>query len=128
MPRCEFPNPVKRAANERANGICECHRIKKVPGIVPGGCNQKLAPGNCFYEHIHPDAAGGRPTLDNCAVLTKTCWKIKSATFDQPLAAKVKRQRDRNQSINRKPSRPMPCGRFSAWKKPMNAWNAERRL
>lgn len=92
--RREFPNSVKRAAYQRSNGICECHLIKGVQGLVPGGCNQPLGPGNLFYEHINPDGRGGGNDLSNCACLTKTCWKIKTRTFDQPIVAKVNRQFD----------------------------------
>lgn len=92
--RREFPNPVKRAAYQRSNGICECYLIKNVEGLVPGGCNKPLGPGNLFYEHINPDGAGGSNDLDNAACLSKTCWQIKTRTFDRPVVAKVLRQRD----------------------------------
>lgn len=129
--RREFPNSVKRAALKRCidNGaLCECHLLVNVPGIVPGGCGRRIGPGNTFYEHVNPDGNGGGSTLENCCVLTKTCWSIKTRRYDQPLVARTKRLFDRHHHINRKPSQPMPCGKNSGWKMPMRGWHAERRL
>lgn len=92
--RREFSNPVKRQAYARSGGTCECHRITGVPGLVPGGCRQRLAAGNLFYEHVNPDGRGGLPTIENCACLSKTCWRIKTDTFDRPVVAKANRQAD----------------------------------
>jgi hypothetical protein len=112
MPRREFSKAVKRAANRRAHGLCECHRVPQLGR--PKGCGRPLGPGNRFHEHIHPDGAGGPPTLDNCAVLVKTCWHEKTGGYDQPLVAKVRRQRDRNMSIGRGNNRrPMDGSRNS---------------
>ena len=100
--RKDFSRETKRQAWERAAGICECHRIASygIPGFKAGGCYQMLGPvGNIFYEHIIADRAGGKPTLENCAVLTRACWKIKTATNDLPLAAKVRRQEDMARGI-----------------------------
>lgn len=96
MSRAEFSNPTKRAANKRAAGRCECHRIS---WMEP--CGQPLGPGNRFYEHINVDFTTKDNSLDNCAVLTKTCWKIKTAKYDLPHIAKTKRMEDRDLGIKR---------------------------
>ena len=100
--RNNFSKETKRQAFARACGKCECNRLclYGVGGFSEKGCGQNLGPvGNIFYEHIIVDRAGGKPTLDNCAVLTRTCWKIKTATHDLPLAAKVRRQEDMARGI-----------------------------
>lgn len=125
--RSEFSRPVKRDAYARSAGICECHRIQGVPGFIPGGCGQPLGPANTFYEHIDPDGAGGKPTLENCAVLTKTCWRIKTDTFDQRIVAKTKRMGERAAGIGRRNRRPMMGSKASGWRKPMNG-HGERRI
>lgn len=119
MPRREFSNPVKREARERAGGICECYRVPMLKR--PKGCGQKLGPANTFYEHIVCDFIYGEPTLDNCAVLTKTCWREKTMTFDQPVVAKAKRREDRDSGIDRFTRRePIPGSRNTRFLKRMN--------
>lgn len=125
--RSEFSKPVKRTAYERSGGICECHRIQGVPGFIAGGCGQPLGPGNVFYEHVDPDGAGGKPTLENCAVLTKTCWRIKTDTFDQRVVAKTKRMSERAAGIGRRNGPPMMGSKASGWRRPMNG-RGERRI
>ena len=94
--RNNFSKDTKRAAYERSGGICECHLI---PHVFKVACGLRLSPGNTFYEHINPDKISGRNDLDNAAVLTKTCWKIKTATFDLPTIAKSNRTQDRARGI-----------------------------
>lgn len=89
-----------RDAYERSGGVYEC-------GLMPGwpGCNRPLGAGNTFYEHINPDNLGGGNTLDNCAALTKTCWKRRTAEHNLPVIAKANRQRDRDRGIRQIPRR-----------------------
>jgi len=117
IPRREFSKPTKRQAHDRSGGVCECYRLRGIPELIPGGCGQKLGPGNTFYEHIDPDGAGGAPTLDNCAVLSKTCWRIKTDSYDQRVVAKAKRQRDRDIGIGRRTSAPVPGSRNTPYLK-----------
>lgn len=100
--RSEFSKQTKRAANDRSGGVCECHRC---PGMVP--CGLPLGPGNTFYEHIVQCAISDDNSLENCAVLTKTCWKSKTATQDLPVIAKTKRIRDRHRGIAKRRGRRM---------------------
>jgi len=106
MSRRDFSKPTKREAWNRARGICECQllALAGISGFTLEGCGGRLGPGNTFYEHIIVDRAGGKPTLENCAVLVKTCWQAKTADHDLPKAAKVRRQEDMAASI-RGPSR-----------------------
>jgi hypothetical protein len=94
--RLEFTAKTKREALERSGGICECHRI---PGMIP--CGLSLTSGNVFFEHIEQDAIVKKNSLDNCAALTKTCWKFKTAKIDQPTIARVRKRRDRNYGIKK---------------------------
>lgn len=104
MNRREFPDKVKVAAFQRAKGRCE-------------ECTARLAVGKFAYDHKIPDALGGEPTLDNCAVLCTACHGIKTPV-DVGRIAKAKRMRVKH--IDRHVSRnPLPCGRRSKWKKTM---------
>lgn len=94
--RNNFSKDTKRQAYERSNGICECHLI---PHVFKVACGCALSPGNTFYEHIDPDKISGRNDLGNAAVLTKTCWKRKTADYDLPTIAKSNRTQDRARGI-----------------------------
>lgn len=125
--RREFPKEIKRQAHKRSQGICECGllALAGIPGFSAEGCGQPLGTGNTFYEHVIPDGAGGRPTLDNCAVLVKTCWKKKTNTFDQGKVAKTLRITDRAKGIGRRTGAPLPGTRASGIRKRFNG-NIER--
>lgn len=116
--RREFSKQTKRDADDRAGGICECYRIAGIAGFTAEGCGRPLGPANRFYEHIICDGIGGDPTLDNCAVLTKTCWKKKTA-WDQPTVAKAKRLRDAWRGIDGN-GRPFPGSRRDRLQKHVN--------
>jgi 5-methylcytosine-specific restriction protein A len=88
MTRREFPNKVKAAAFQRANGNCEI-------------CGARLTVGKFRYDHRLPDALGGEPTLDNCVVQCLPCDKPKTAA-DVTRIRKADRQRNRHLGI-RKP-------------------------
>ena len=100
--RHEFTSATKRAARERAGGVCECHRISGMPP-----CGVHLQAGQTFYEHIDQDFICGDNSLENCAVLTKTCWSIKTNHQDKPRIAKVKRQMDLARDIEGPKFRPL---------------------
>lgn len=90
MKRREFADKVKLAAFHRAAGRCE-------------KCSARLFIGKFHYDHVLPDAMGGEPTIDNCAVLCIACHAGKSAT-DANKLAKVRRVRAKHIGA-RKPSR-----------------------
>lgn len=93
IPRRNFSKATKREAFERSNGVCECRLVPMLPTFGEG-CGAKLSPGNTFYEHITPDGINGSPTLENCAVLVKTCWRLKTDSYDLPVIAKSNRVSD----------------------------------
>ncbi len=103
--RTEFSAKVKAAAAMRANGNCE-------------ECTRKLLTGDFHYDHVIPDALGGEPTLENCAVLCRSCHGIKTAKADVPRIAKANRNWRKARGI-RKPSQ-FSCARSSKWKKKLN--------
>jgi len=117
--RRNFSPATKREAYQRSRGICECHRVWQLR-TYRTGCGVKLSPGNIFYEHIEPDRLGGVNDIDNCATLTKTCWKLKTSNYDRPTIDKSKRQHDRARNIKRESFRPIPGSRASGMKVPMD--------
>lgn len=90
MSRREFTKQIKRDAFARANGKCE----------VPWCC-AKLTIGKFHYDHVIPDALGGEPTLENCAVICVPCHKDKTGKMDMRVIAKTKRLQDRQKGIKK---------------------------
>jgi 5-methylcytosine-specific restriction enzyme A len=87
--RTEFTKSIKRLALLRCNGRCE-------------ECTRPLHhAGDYHYDHIIADAAGGDASVDNCAVLCKSCHLVKTTSQDMPRIAKLKRIRDRHHGIHR---------------------------
>lgn len=91
--RREFSAKTKLAAWERCNGNCE-------------GCHARII-GRAEYDHILPDAMGGEPTLENCAVLCSKCHRIKTSTGDVPRIAKTKRTKRKAIGAWPKSTRPL---------------------
>lgn len=111
--RNEFTAATKREAYARSGGICECHRIPNWPHPI---CGAPLGDGNTFYEHIDPDAISSRNDLDNAAVLSKTCWSLKTNSIDKPTIAKANRVRDRAHGIRPENYPPLVGTVRSGWK------------
>ena len=101
--RTEFPAKVKVAAFERAADHCE-------------GCGARLLPGRFHYDHTIPDALGGEPTLENCAVLCRSCHDPKTRERDVPQIAKAKRVQRKHVGAHR-PKSTLPGSKSSRWKK-----------
>lgn len=118
MRRREFSPDTRRQALIRSKGFCECHRVPQLPTFGVG-CGVKLSIGNIYFEHIVCDALDGDNSIDNCAALTKTCWRAKSYAYDIPVIAKVKRQRDKSFGIRRSLYRPIPGTKASGIRKPL---------
>lgn len=114
--RLEFTDKTKDAALKRSNGICECHRVPTLP-TYGTGCGQRLGSGNTFYEHINQAFVADDNSLDNCAALVRTCWKLKTNTVDKPVVARVKRKRRSNFGIKERKGRPMPGTKASGIRK-----------
>jgi hypothetical protein len=116
--RLEFTSRTKREAYARSKGVCECHLLAGVPGIVRGGCGTPLTPlAGIYYEHINQAFVRDDNSLGNCAVLTRTCWTIKTRFADLPTVARIKQRIDRNIGIRRTAANPFPGSRASKWKR-----------
>jgi 5-methylcytosine-specific restriction endonuclease McrA len=87
--RQEFTAKVKDAAWKRSGGRCETGRVAHMPDI---GCGRKLSTGDIHYDHIDPDGLTGEATIENCAVLCRSCHKVKTTTHDVPVIARAKRR------------------------------------
>lgn len=126
--RNEFSAETKRFAFERSRGICECHLLARagIPGYSVQGCGRPVGIGNTWYEHINPDAICGRNDLENCAVLTKTCGRNKSATYDIPTIAHCNRVQDHARGIRTPGYHRLPGGRDDKIKKKINGRVVER--
>ena len=118
-PRKEFPSKVKRDALDRSGGVCECHRLAAagVPGFDPKGCGVLLRAGGVYFEHVIPDGAGGKPTLDNCAAVTKTCGNLKAHAYDQGKVAETRHKRDAIWGLKKRKGPPIPGSRDSGLKR-----------
>lgn len=115
--RLEFTAATKRDAFSRSGGICECHRIPWLNR--PDGCGVRLVAGNIFYEHINPDAIRQDNSLDNAAVLCKTCWREKTDHYDRPVIAKSNHVRDRHIGAVMTPQEVIVGTIASGWKNHM---------
>ena len=99
MSRSEFSKATKREALQRSGMLCEA--VDERYGLDAGKrCNGPLAYGVQF-DHVIADSHGGEPSLDNCAAVCPDCHKTKSASYDTPVAAKIKRIRDKHLGIVR---------------------------
>lgn len=105
MSRREFPAKVMVAAFERAKGHCE-------------SCGARLTTGKFHYDHVIPDAMGGQPTLENCAVLCTSCHGTKTRTQDVPAIARAKRRHAKH--IGAKQPNRFPGSRDSKFKRKLN--------
>lgn len=122
--RKEFSKAVKREALLRSGGLCEA--VGPLYGLEPGQrCNVNLAYG-VHFDHVNADSNGGKPTLENCAAVCPQCNMHKAHFHDTPRAAKLKRQRDRNQGISKRKGPPMPGSRASGIRRRMDG-TVERR-
>jgi 5-methylcytosine-specific restriction protein A len=98
--RREFSTQVRLEALARCRGYCE-------------ECTRKLlGPGDFHYDHIVPAGLDGEPTLENCAVLCRTCHKLKTSGEDIPRISKAKRQLNKHFGI--KPPSRWPKQRFGS--------------
>lgn len=120
--RSEFTAETKRQAFARSSGVCECHLM---PEIFPVPCGRPLGEGNTFYEHVDPSRISFRNDVDNCACLVRTCWKVKTATHDLPVIARVRKREDRSRGI--RPAPTLPGSRLDPFKKAMDGRVLDRR-
>lgn len=91
--RTEFKKSVMREALTRSGGFCE--------GLLSDGtrCNANLWQKMRHFDHIIPDAIGGKNDLVNCQVLCVPCHAEKTSKRDIPIIAKAKRVSDKFNGI-----------------------------
>jgi hypothetical protein len=117
-------------------------------GLVPEPL-AKTGAAKDIVRHVEADhnvlhCIGGDTAPQNCNLLPQSVHAEKSRR-DIAIAAKIKRIADKEIAFRckilaktiglqnsapqrtRKGNRPLPCGRHSAWKKPLGKWNAVRR-
>lgn len=112
MSRQNFTKQTMREALARCNGLCE--------GILSSGerCNANLWQKSRHFDHVIPDAIGGKNDLSNCQVLCVPCHDEKTRKKDIPIIAKSKRNWDKHNGIRKRSS--FACSRDSKWKKRMD--------
>lgn len=120
--RNNFTKATQREAFARSKGICECNLLARagIPGFSVDGCGVHLGIGNTFYEHVNPDALSKDASLENCAALSRTCWKQKTASFDLPVIARTKRIEDDARGIKDPWRKRLPGGKDSPFKIKIN--------
>lgn len=102
--RNEFKTQVKREAWERCEKRCE--------GLLPSGerCDANLMHKPYHFDHVIPDAIGGKNDLANCAVLCVSCHNEKTRKKDMRIIAKAKRGADKHNGFKKRSS-------FRGWRK-----------
>jgi hypothetical protein len=95
--RNEFSSTTKDETYERQRGLC-------------AECGVRLAPGNCFFDHIIPNELGGPNTPDNCQALCRSHHGSKTSSRDVPAIAKSRRSRRRHLGIKKR-------SRFRGWRR-----------
>ena len=111
--RDEFSVKVRKAAYDRAEGICEC------------GCGQPFGKERIEYDHILPDFLGGTNDLENCQAIRLSCHKAKTAS-DMRAISKTRRIRNKQRGLTAtKP--PFPGSKNSRFKKCLDGTVIDRR-
>lgn len=97
MSRAEFSKQTKRDALKRSGGKCEA--AGTLYGLEPGQrCNAPLGYG-VEFDHIILEANSHDNSLGNCAAVCVRCHHFIKTPNDIRIAAKTKRQQDKNLGI-----------------------------
>lgn len=104
--RSEFPVKVRKAAYDRANGICEC------------GCGVPFGKERVDYDHILPDFLGGTNDLENCQAIRLSCHKAKTRKDMQPIK-KIRREDKRRKGLEASRAT-IPGSKQSKFKRKLN--------
>ena len=105
--RQEFPVKVRKAAWDRAGGICEC------------GCSQPFTNADPVeYDHIVEAALGGEATIGNCIALRKSCHRAKTSER-APVIAKASRIERKTQGLTGRKA-VIPGSKTSGWKRKLD--------
>lgn len=116
--RHNFTAKTKRLALERSGQLCEA--VGVVYGLEPGTrCTRAIGRGTVDFDHFPlPAHAEDSDGLENCVACCRQCHKYKTATYDIPAEAKIKRRRQKAglDPIRRKPRPKIPI-RKAEWPK-----------
>jgi 5-methylcytosine-specific restriction endonuclease McrA len=91
MKRINFSPQTKRKAYDRDKGICRT-------------CKLPVKTGQEQYDHILPDALGGKSDLANCQLLCAPCHAEKTSKEDVPRIRKADRQRAKHVGARNEPT------------------------
>jgi hypothetical protein len=112
--RAEFSKQTKRDAWTRSQGRCES---SLVPSLEDIGCSRELRTGDINFDHISAEAISHDNSLSNCAVLCKSCHKIKTTQHDIPAIAQDQRVFDAHHGIDDPWRQKLPGGKHDRLKK-----------
>ena len=113
MGRHEFSAKTKAQAFTRAAGFCEGNIVDEHGSTAR--CSARLTVGKFAYDHIIAEGlTGGKPTLENCAVLCLPCHTAKTRR-DVSYIAKAKRVEKKHLGIRKKSK--FACSKDSPWRK-----------
>lgn len=92
--RHEFGKETRRAAIQRAGGMCEA--VGPLYGLAEDQrCGANLGYGFELDHYPLPAGDADSDTLANCVVCCKVCHRHKTSHYDVPMQAKGKRVQDR---------------------------------
>lgn len=121
--RHEFTPKTKRLAYSLAWGVCMAEG--PTYGLEPETrCTTLLSPGNHDYDHYpKPAHAEGSDSVENCMVVCKVHHAWKTAHFDIPAEAKIKRRRKAAglDPTTRKPRKPIQSKGFGTQHRPLRS-------
>ncbi len=86
--RREFSKATKKAAWERADGLCDI-------------CKQDFADRTAEYHHHLEAALGGSNELENCQVLCPPCHRYITTATSIPRTSKVRRILEKRAGLRR---------------------------
>ena len=113
MSRHEFSAKTKAQAFARAAGFCEGNIVDEHGSTAR--CGSRLTVGKFAYDHIIAEGlTGGKPTLENCAVLCLPCHTAKTRR-DVSYIAKAKRVEKKHRGIRKKSK--FACSKDSPYRK-----------
>jgi 5-methylcytosine-specific restriction protein A len=101
MARKEFSAKVRDQAFAKSGNVC-------------GVCKLPLVVGKFAYDHILPDALGGKPELANCMVICTPCHAEKTGKQDVPRIRKADRQRRAHIGAKVEPAKKIESAGFPA--------------
>lgn len=84
-------------------------------GLEPGKRCNALLTKRVEFDHILACSNGGDNSLSNCACICGVCHDFKSHKIDTPRAAKIVRQRDKDNGIRQSRGFQTPPPGYNSW-------------